>query len=56
MVIRLESAFSNKGQSFEICFSGGKKLKAAFLLTLALPLILLSVSWGSDLLILEYSQ
>lgn len=39
-----ESAFSNKGPEFESAFQEEKAEKRYFFLTLALPLILLSVS------------
>ena len=42
-----ESAFSNKGPEFESAFQEEKAEKRHFFLTLALPLILLSVSWMS---------
>lgn len=42
-----ESAFSNKGSEFDSAFQEEKAEKRHFFLTLALPLILLSVSWIS---------
>ncbi|WP_295494078.1 hypothetical protein [uncultured Streptococcus sp.] len=45
-----ESAFSNKGPEFESAFQEEKAEKWHSFLTLALPLILLSVSCGSVLL------
>ena len=42
-----ESAFSNQGPEFESAFQEEKAEKRHFFLTLALPLILLSVSWIS---------
>ena len=42
-----ESAFSNQGSEFDSAFQEEKAEKRHFFLTLALPLILLSVSWIS---------
>lgn len=49
-----ESAFSNKGPEFESAFHEEKAEKRHSFLTLALPLIFLSVSWGSVLLSWKY--
>lgn len=49
-----ESAFNNKGPEFESAFQEEKAEKWHFFLTLALPLILLSVIWGSVLLSWKY--
>ena len=49
-----ESGFSNKGPEFEYAFQEEKAEKRHSFLTLALPLILLSVSWGLVLLSWKY--
>ena len=49
-----ESAFSNKEPEFESAFQEEKAEKRHSFLTLALALILLSVSWGSVLLSWKY--
>ena len=49
-----ESGFSNKGPEFESAFQEEKAEKRHSFLTLALPLILLRVSWGSVLLSWKY--
>lgn len=49
-----ESGFSNKGPEFEYAFQEEKAEKRHSFLTLALPLILLSVNWGLVLLSWKY--
>jgi len=51
-----ESAFSNKGPEFESAFQEEKAEKRHFFLTLALPLILLSVSWARSSYLGSISQ